>query len=104
MKTRVVADDTGTVEGATNIVPDPFDEALIENADDAAGVVSAEVETETVCDDDANGGFVTDETATFSESPAVIAFGTTKVTDDPDTDGPALTVPDPVECVESVIT
>jgi hypothetical protein len=69
-------------------------------------VVLAEVETAKVADEFAVEGLVTPDTATESESPAVIAFGTlnTTVAFEFDRVGAAVTVPEPLECVLSVIT
>jgi len=58
----------------------PFADAFTENGAETTAVVSADVDTDTVCDDDASGGLVTPPTATFRASPAVIAFGSTNVT------------------------
>ena len=62
--------------------------------------------TAIVCEDDANAGLVTPDTATLMVSPAVIFFGTTKVTFELllASVGVAVTVPEPDEWVLSVIT
>ena len=69
-------------------------------------VVSAEVDTAIIWVVDAAGGLVTPETATLSESEATMALGTVKVTLELELArvGAAVTVPLPLEWVESVIT
>ena len=69
-------------------------------------VVLAEVDTARLAEAFAVDGFVTAETATESESPAVMAFGTLKVTVafELESVGATVTVPEPLECVLSVIT
>ncbi len=106
MNDKVEAVEAVTEAGDTVAVPDPLADAVTEYDEEATVVVSAEVFTEIVWVDDASGGLVTPATATLTVSPAVIFFGTVKVTFDPEfvTVGAADTVPLPVEWVESVIT
>ena len=65
-----------------------------------------EVDTASVADAFAVEGFVTADTATERASPAVMAFGTVKVTVAFELErvGVAVTVPEPLEWVLSVIT
>ncbi len=69
-------------------------------------VVLAEVDTARVAEAFAVAGFVTAETATERASPAVMAFGTLKVVVafELESVGVAVTVPEPLECVLSVMT
>jgi hypothetical protein len=69
-------------------------------------VVFAEVDTTIVAEAFAVEGLMAPDTATESESPALMDFGTLKTTVAFElvSVGVAVTVPEPLECVLSVIT
>lgn len=75
----VTAELAGSVAGATVAVPEPFALVVILNGGEVATTTSADVDTMTVCDGEANGGLTTPATTILIESPAVTAFGTVNV-------------------------